>query len=77
MCITHTHLWRCDISSKDILKLLQKYGWQIVSQERSHIKLKHPTQSGRVIVPHPNKDLPIGTYRSILKQAGLTGDEQC
>jgi len=29
-----------------------------------------------VIVPHPNKDLPIGTYRSILKQAGLMGDEK-
>jgi len=56
---------------------LQKHGWVIISQEGSHIKLKHPTKSGRVIVPHPNKDLPIGTYRSILKQAGLTGDEKC
>jgi len=26
---------------------------------------------GKVTVPHPKKDLPPGTARSILKQAGL------
>jgi predicted RNA binding protein YcfA (HicA-like mRNA interferase family) len=32
----------------------------------------HPTKPGVVTVPgKPSKDLPIGTERSILKQAGL------
>ncbi|WP_323094676.1 type II toxin-antitoxin system HicA family toxin, partial [Aeromonas hydrophila] len=32
---------------------------------------KHPTKKGRVTIPHPNKDLPKGTVKSILKQAGI------
>jgi len=29
------------------------------------------TKKGKVTIPHPKKDLPIGTVRSILKQAGI------
>ncbi|MDK0966304.1 type II toxin-antitoxin system HicA family toxin, partial [Clostridium perfringens] len=32
---------------------------------------KHPTKKGRLTIPHPKKDLPIGTVRSIFKQAGI------
>jgi hypothetical protein len=32
---------------------------------------KHPLKPGKVTVPHPKKDLPLPTVRSILKQAGL------
>jgi predicted RNA binding protein YcfA (HicA-like mRNA interferase family) len=31
----------------------------------------YPDRAGRVTVPHPKKDLPIGTAMAILKQAGL------
>lgn len=37
----------------------------------SHHHFKHPTKEGLVTVPHPKKDLPKGTVKSILKQAGL------
>ncbi|MFH3664037.1 type II toxin-antitoxin system HicA family toxin, partial [Acinetobacter baumannii] len=30
-----------------------------------------PTKKGLVTIPHPKKDLPNGTVKSILKQAGL------
>jgi len=30
-----------------------------------------PTKPGRVTVPHPEKDIPIGTLCSIEKQAGI------
>jgi predicted RNA binding protein YcfA (HicA-like mRNA interferase family) len=33
-----------------------------------HWQFKHPTLAGRVTVPHPKRDLPIGTVRSIEKQ---------
>jgi predicted RNA binding protein YcfA (HicA-like mRNA interferase family) len=39
-------------------------------QVGSHIKFKHPDKPGAVTVPHPKKDLPIGTLRSIYRQAG-------
>jgi len=37
----------------------------------SHHQYKHATKLGKVTVPHPTKDLPVGTARSVLKQAGL------
>jgi predicted RNA binding protein YcfA (HicA-like mRNA interferase family) len=33
-------------------------------------KFKHPAKSGHVVVPHPRKDIPIGTLRNIYRQAG-------
>ncbi|HEX6959854.1 MAG TPA: type II toxin-antitoxin system HicA family toxin [Ferrovibrio sp.] len=37
----------------------------------SHHQYKHPSKLGRVTVPHPKKDLPTGTVKSVLRQAGL------
>ena len=57
--------------SQDIIKALKSDGWKQVAQKRSHIQFKHPTKPGRVTVPHPKSDIPIGTLRSIEKQADL------
>jgi predicted RNA binding protein YcfA (HicA-like mRNA interferase family) len=35
------------------------------------VHFKHPGKSGRVTVPHPYKDLPIGTLKSIERQSGI------
>jgi predicted RNA binding protein YcfA (HicA-like mRNA interferase family) len=51
--------------------MLKADGWVEVAQKGSHIQFKHPTKSGRVTLPHPKKDLPLGTLRSLEKQAGL------
>jgi predicted RNA binding protein YcfA (HicA-like mRNA interferase family) len=51
--------------------MLQDDGWRIIRTKGSHHHMKHPTKSGLVTVPHPKKDLPVGTVSSILKQAGL------
>lgn len=59
------------MNSRELLKILKKDGWYIDDITGSHHQLKHPTKLGKVTVPHPRKDLPIGTVKSILKQAGL------
>jgi len=46
-------------------------GWYEVARKGSHVQLKHPVRKGRVTVPHPRKDLPVGTVRSIERQAGV------
>ncbi len=46
-------------------------GWFEVAHEGSHKQFKHATKPGRVTLPFPRKDLPVGTLRSIEKQAGL------
>ena len=59
------------VNSRLILRLLKSHGWYEVGQAGSHVQLKHPTVSGRVTVPHPKRDIPLGTLRSIEKQAGI------
>jgi predicted RNA binding protein YcfA (HicA-like mRNA interferase family) len=59
------------MTSRDVIAALKADGWFEVSAEGSHHQLKHPTKLGKVTVPHPKADLPIGTIKSIEKQAGL------
>jgi predicted RNA binding protein YcfA (HicA-like mRNA interferase family) len=41
-----------------------------VRTKGDHHQFKHPAKPGLVTVPHPKKDLPMGTLRSIYRQAG-------
>lgn len=59
------------MKSSELIQKLKDDGWYWVATKGSHHQFKHPTKSGRVTIPHPKKDLPQGTIRSILKQAGL------
>lgn len=57
---------------RDIIRILEEDGWQWERTCGSHRVYSHPTKSGIVVVPGKlGKDLPLGTERSILKQAGL------
>ena len=57
--------------SSDVISALRKDGWYEVARKGSHVQFKHPGKPGRVTVPHPRRDIPIGTLKSIEKQAGL------
>lgn len=59
------------MKSLDLIKMIESDGWYEVRVKGSHHHFKHPTKEGLVTVPHPKKDLPIGTVNNILKQAGL------
>ena len=59
------------MNSSDIIKKLIAAGWEYVSTKGSHHRYRNPENGKSVIVPHPKKDLPIGTAKSILKQADL------
>jgi predicted RNA binding protein YcfA (HicA-like mRNA interferase family) len=58
------------LHSKDVIRALERDGWYRVGQIGSHVHFKHRTKSGKVTVPHPVKDLPIGTLKSIEKASG-------
>ncbi|WP_198431781.1 type II toxin-antitoxin system HicA family toxin [Pseudooceanicola antarcticus] len=58
-----------ETNSKKLLKVLQKAGFEVISVKGSHHKLRKGERT--VILPHPKKDLPTGTVRSIYRQAGL------
>ncbi len=57
---------------RDVIRLLANDGWVQVAQKGSHRQFKHPTKPGKVTVPGKmSDDLPMGTYKSILRQATL------
>jgi predicted RNA binding protein YcfA (HicA-like mRNA interferase family) len=58
------------LSSSQIITILLKHGFQLVSQRGSH--QKYQKEGFTVIVPSPRKEIPIGTFRSIVRQAGLS-----
>lgn len=59
------------MNSRDVIRRLLDAGWFEVAQVGSHKQFKHATRAGRVTVPHPKRDLPLGTLKSIEKQAGI------
>ena len=59
------------MTSQEMVKLLKKNGFESISQNGSHIKLKNAETGRTVIVPYHSKDLKKGLEKAILKQAGL------
>ncbi|PWQ96962.1 type II toxin-antitoxin system HicA family toxin [Leucothrix arctica] len=59
------------MKSKDVIKSIETEGWVLVRTKGSHHQFKHPDRPGLVTVPHPKTDLPRGTVKSIMRQAGL------
>lgn len=59
-------------SSKEIINILTKHGFKFVSQKGSHAKYRKTIHT--VIIPVGRKEVPLGTLRSILRQAGLGKD---
>jgi predicted RNA binding protein YcfA (HicA-like mRNA interferase family) len=52
--------------------LIEDDGWRLLRIRGSHRHYVHPFKPGVVTVPGKlGKDLPIGTERSILGQAGI------
>ena len=59
------------MDSRSIIQAIKADGWYEVAQKGSHVQFKHPTKPGRVTVPHPERDIPIGTLKSIERQSGI------
>jgi predicted RNA binding protein YcfA (HicA-like mRNA interferase family) len=59
------------MNSRDIIAAIKADGWRQVDHKGSHVQFKYPTNPGRVTVPHPRRDIPLGTLRSIERQAGI------
>lgn len=57
----------------EMIKLIEEDGWYLIATKGSHRQYRHPEKQGRVTIPGKlSKELPPGTERSILRQAGLT-----
>jgi predicted RNA binding protein YcfA (HicA-like mRNA interferase family) len=59
------------MNSREIIRRLEAAGWYRVGQRGSHVQFRHPEKSGRVTVPHPERDVPAKTLKSIERQSGI------
>ena len=61
---------------RDVIKLIEADGWYHVRTRGSHRQFKHKRKAGLVTVAgKPGVDVPAGTLKNILKQAGLQKGE--
>lgn len=63
---------RKTISSREVIKILEQDGWVFIGATGDHHHFKHPTKPGKITVPHPVKDIHLGTLRKgILARASI------
>lgn len=54
--------------------MLESCGWILVRTRGSHRQFRHPARPGGVTVAGKSGlEIPVGTLKSILKQAGMEG----
>lgn len=59
------------MSSKEMLKLLKENGFEVISQNGSHVKMKNLKTDKTVIVPYHSKDLKKDWSRQYLNRQDL------
>lgn len=61
---------------REVKRKLEAAGFAEVSSKGSHVKFAKVTAAGTytAIVPH-HREMPVGTLRSVMKQAGISPDE--
>lgn len=59
------------MSSDELIKKLKADGWVLARITGSHHIFEKSGETHPIVVPHPRKDLAVGTLNKILKQAKL------
>jgi predicted RNA binding protein YcfA (HicA-like mRNA interferase family) len=64
------------ISGKELARVLERYGWQLLRIHGSHHIYGKPGEIQRISIPvHGNTPLKIGLLKHFLKAADLTEDD--
>jgi len=65
------------VNAKAVIRALGRAGFDIIRVSGSHYRMRHKSDPKRqTTVPfHTSRDLPRGTLRDIIEQAGLTVEE--
>ena len=62
------------ISGRECAQALEKIGFYRARQRGSHIIMRRDSPYAKTVIPD-DRELPPGTLRAVLRQAGLTVDE--
>jgi predicted RNA binding protein YcfA (HicA-like mRNA interferase family) len=64
------------LKAREVVSALERAGFFVHHSTGSHVQLKHRDHLElRVTVPYHTGDVPRGTLRSIIRQAGLTVEQ--
>ncbi|MUG98209.1 addiction module toxin, HicA family [Scytonema sp. UIC 10036] len=62
------------LSGHQVVRIFEKFGWQVVRQSGSHIILVKDGEMATLSVPD-HSEVAKGTLRSLIRTAGLTVQE--
>ncbi|WP_322777894.1 type II toxin-antitoxin system HicA family toxin [Frankia sp. Cas4] len=60
------------VSGAEVVKALEKEGFELVRIRGSHHMMKNPEGRFTVVPVHQGKDIPPGTLRRIIRDAGMS-----
>ena len=65
------------LSGEELIRVLREYGYEIVRQKGSHVRLRNETDLERrpVTVPLHKELAKKGTLKNILSDSGISEDE--
>ena len=63
------------VSGREVVKALQKVGYERDRQRGSHVVLRQTASPHRRITVPDHNEVAKGTLRAIIRQSGLTVDE--
>lgn len=61
------------MKTNELIKKIEEDGWYLFRQAKgSHSIYRHPIKKNLLTIPvHPGKEIPTGTCKAIIKQAGI------
>lgn len=59
------------MTPREMVKYLRKNGFEIISQNGSHVKMRNVETGRQTVIPYHGQSLKKGLEQAILKQAGL------
>ncbi|MFZ7134118.1 MAG: type II toxin-antitoxin system HicA family toxin [Eubacteriales bacterium] len=62
------------LTGEQIIKALNKAGFQVLRQKGSHVYLKHPDGRATVVPMHKGESMGRGLLRKILKDSEISRD---
>ena len=62
------------LSGREVVRVFESFGWQVVRQSASHIILVKESEQVTLSIPD-HREVAKGTLRSLIRTAGLTIQE--
>ena len=63
------------LKGSEVVRALEKLGFQVVRQRGSHVRLKHPDGRAVTVPVHAGEDLDRGLLKKILRDAHISEEE--